>query len=82
MSANSKGSGETVLMRSLTRDFAGRLCDKYPGLFIKSRYFTLTKVKCSSKKLFAHIGCMLWNKMPIDIRIIQLLRNFKIALHS
>ena len=29
MSANSKGSGETVLMRRLARAIAGRLCDKY-----------------------------------------------------
>ena len=30
MYANSKGSGETALMRSLVWAFAGRLCDKYP----------------------------------------------------
>ena len=29
MSANSKGSGETALMRRLARAFAGRRCDKY-----------------------------------------------------
>ena len=29
MSANSKGSGETVLMCRLTRAFAGCICDKY-----------------------------------------------------
>ena len=32
MSANSKGSGETALMRSLARAFAGRQCDKYPSI--------------------------------------------------
>ena len=32
MWANSKGSGETARMRSLTRAFAGRLCDKYHNL--------------------------------------------------
>ena len=30
MSANSKGSGETALMRRLARAFAGHLFDKYP----------------------------------------------------
>ena len=29
MCANSEGSGETARMRSLTRAFAVRLCDKY-----------------------------------------------------
>ena len=29
MSANSKGSDETALMRSLVRAFAGCTCDKY-----------------------------------------------------
>ena len=32
MSAYSKGSGETALMRRLARAFAGRQCDKYPFL--------------------------------------------------
>ena len=31
-SENSKGSGETALMRRLTRAFAGRLYEKYPFL--------------------------------------------------
>ena len=30
MSINSKGSGDTALMRRLTRVLAGHLCDKYP----------------------------------------------------
>ena len=32
MCANSEGSGETVRMRRLALDFAGRLCDKYQNL--------------------------------------------------
>ena len=43
MSANSKGSGETALMRSLFWVFAGRLCEKFPFLMRWLIYLWYTK---------------------------------------
>ena len=39
MSANSEGSGETALMRSLARAFAGRQCDKAETVIFISLVF-------------------------------------------
>ena len=52
MSANSKGSGETALMRRLAWAFAGLLCDKYP-------FYVLLKFKLPQDRPAPWFSCTL-----------------------
>ena len=64
MSANSKGSGETALMRRLARAFVGRLCDKYPFPMCWLEYRCLEKQyfarMYSKSSLMAEMYCYKW----------------------
>ena len=59
--ANNKGSGETALMRSLARAFAGRLSDKYPFLMGCLIYVRLQVVpKFTRLMTLINLGFFLW----------------------
>ena len=56
MSANSKGSGETALMRRLAWAFAGRLCDKYPFPIAWLNYLVTNLIRIE----LIGLGCDVW----------------------
>ena len=58
MSANSKGSGETALMRRLAWAFSGRLGDKYPFLICWLTYYEYSSIPKCFSVIYRENRCM------------------------
>ena len=51
----------------------------YGTRFRETGCFSIPKEKRFGKKSFGYNGCVLWNKLPGDIRSLQRYPNFKVA---